>query len=856
MARSHPVFPGLGPLPFPIATGRNALLVGMLLWLPHAWAQTSQLSHESLSQGLTLPPSSAALVDDATAISLNPGALSYVGAPQLFFVHDQAGTRDQVVDGLFAGTSLGGGLGLGASVEWLRSDTRGRWRKHSYALSFGGKSLSIGSALNVFASGQLPDLNGLTSFDLALTGQPHRLFSFGLVAKNVDAPSRNQLALERQYDAAVAFRPFSSRQSIGIDYLFSDTSGLGGGRLTYTAKAELVRGLWLGAGVSHGLRASDGLFVQLGATVDTAHLGLGYAIGSAPSGMDHLVAVRLSTGKYRSVVEEKKIAVVDLSGALSSGTSPARALLGFTSSDPFLRLLRTLEAAAKDPQLAAVVVKVSSFEGGLAKAEELRAAFAALRKAGKKVYGLIYRADDTEYLAVASADRLFAVPESVLMVNGFASHPSFIGGTMEKLGVHWDVVRVGAYKNAPDALTRTGISPEQKESIDGYLDTDLKRFTAAVGEDRKLSPQQLEAAIATGVQTAPRAKELGLIDEVVTPHELEDKLEQLVPGASLDTSYRPRDTRHTEWGERRRIAVVPIIGSITGGKSRQDPFDLSESAGSETVVRDLSAAASDPKVAAIVLRVDSGGGDVLASDLIYREVLEAKKKKPVVASMGDSAASGGYYVAMGAQAIYASPTTITGSIGVFFLKPAFQGLAEKLGAKQERLGRGPLSGMASLYYPWSDAERAAAQQWVDASYDNFIGHVAAARTLTKEQVHAIAQGRVWSGEDAKARGLVDTLGGLTDAVADARKRAGVPEWEELDLALFGERRGFLSGSDSHDGISEQALEAVLERTGLAGASWTAPRGLAQLATELGLSAALLETPNGLLAAMEYAPNVN
>jgi protease-4 len=225
------------------------------------------------------------------------------------------------------------------------------------------------------------------------------------------------------------------------------------------------------------------------------------------------------------------------------------------------------------------------------------------------------------------------------------------------------------------------------------------------------------------------------------------------------------------WGSRRKIAIVPVLGSITGGRNQSSPIGGAIS-GADSFLEALREAVADPDVKAIVLRVDSGGGDGLASDLMYRAVLEAKKKKPIVASMGDAAASGGYYVAMGADQIWANPTTLTGSIGVFYAKPAIKNFANKYGVTQESISRGKLAGVADLFEPWTDAQRVAAQRWIDDFYDTFITEVAASRKMKKEDVDAVARGRVWSGRDAKTKGLVDELGGLMDAVRAAKVKAG------------------------------------------------------------------------------------
>jgi len=232
---------------------------------------------------------------------------------------------------------------------------------------------------------------------------------------------------------------------------------------------------------------------------------------------------------------------------------------------------------------------------------------------------------------------------------------------------------------------------------------------------------------------------------------------------------------------------------------------------------------------------------------MYRAVLEAKKRKPVIASMGDVAASGGYYAAMGADQVFAEPTTITGSIGVFFVKPVFNPLAEKLGVHHETIKRGDLSNFVNLLDPWTPEEKAAAQKWVDAFYDGFITEVAKSRRMSREQVDAIARGRVWSGLDAKGKGLVDEMGGLLEAIDAAKARAGIPASEDCEISILGEPRGLLSSLAGSDGM----FSAVLGETS---APPALPATLGQLATEIGADQVLLLQP-GVKAMMPFTLKV-
>lgn len=826
------------------------LLALKLLLLPClALAQTPTLVREPVSsRGVTLPPEATALVDEATALSINPGALRFVGAPQLFYVHERHRALDQVGNGLFTGATLLGVVGAGFGVEWLRNSPGPDYRRTSFGFALGTDTLSLGATHHAFSAEDNGDFDRLSSWDIGLAARPWRQFSYSVVARDINEPEQGEFALTRTFDVGVGLRPFGERYTLGVDYLFR-SGGLDEGRLSYTLKAEVLPGLRLGAGFSHGLRRGEDQAVQLAATLDTSRFGVTYAAGGTAGEADHTLAVRLSMAPYRSLrLSTGVVALVDLNDRLSGGVSPSLALFGVSGSDPYLRLMRFLDLATQDPELRGVVLKMEGLGGvDWGRAEELRQAVLRLRGAGKKVMALVLSCDDKGYMVASAADEIYALPASSLHINGLSVGVTSFGGTMEKLGVSWDVARVGEYKTAPEQLTRKDMSEAERETLNAWLDTQVGWYEQAVTSGRKLPVERLREAWKVGLIPARTAQGLGLIDGILQGQEdLEKKVLGLAPGASFSENYSPRSERETRWGTRRRIAIVPVLGTIAGGKSREDPLGATRIAGAETVVLALQQAQEDPAVVAIVLRVDSGGGDVLASDLMYRAVLEAKKRKPVIASMGDVAASGGYYAAMAADEILANPTTLTGSIGVFYLKPALRGLlGDKLGVNQESLSRAPLADLMDFWRPWTPEEQRAVQAWVDSTYDDFITYVAAARKLEKAQVDAIARGRVWSGKDAHARGLVDRLGGFAEAVTAARTRARVDASEDLDLRVYGEARGLLSSLGGEPGVFARLLPEPQP---------TLLPGMQALLRETGLTPGLLEP--GLKAALPYTLTVD
>lgn len=802
-------------------------------------SQTAFLGTADPSRGATLLPGSVALADEPTALVYNPGALRGQQGPSLIYQHELSNSRRLDVDSVFVGTSLGKVIGLGLGFESIRpwgGPHRGRF---SFGGAFGTEHLSVGLVVNAFNFGPT---HGLASFDLGVQSRPFRWLSMGALVRNLNTPSNAATALEREYVLGIGARPFNEHVSLGVDWVLSERLPLDQSRLQYTLQLTpraVLSGIRVLLGVSHSFTPGGGVTLQAGLGADLEHFGYTQGVSAVrPGAVDWHFMARASAENYPSVVQTKRVAVLSLDGlGAPSPTSTLGSLLGVVREDRFLRVLRLLNRAAEDAALAGVVVKLEGSNLGLARADELRSAIVKLRSAGKTVVAYALSVGDPEYLVASACDAIYAAPGAMMMVDGVKSTVMHFGGTAELLGIDVDVARVGAYKSFPEQFTRKDMSPEHRETVNAYLDTMARTLERRMMEGRRLSPEQWQTIVDEGLKSVQRAKELKQIDDVVTPQQFDEALAKLIPGGQLDKDYQPFDVRDVRWGQAPRIAVVPVLGSISGGQNQNTPF--AQVAGAQSFMESLNNAVNDPSVKAIVVRIDSGGGDALASDLMYRAVVQAKKQKPVIASMGDVAASGGYYIAMGADRVFASPTTLTGSIGIFFAKPAVKRLAEKLGITQQTISRGKLSGITDVVEPWSEEQKAAAQRWVESGYDTFITEVAASRKMTKDAVDAVARGRVWSGADAQTHGLVDELGGLMDAVAAARKASGAGP--ELEVHMY-QSQGGVMGS-----VLSATAPAILELPVSAALS---PFSIEAFAAKLGLFGWLLEPP-ALQARMEY-----
>ena len=396
----------------------------------------------------------------------------------------------------------------------------------------------------------------------------------------------------------------------------------------------------------------------------------------------------------------------------------------------------------------------------------------------------------------------------------------FYKGSLDKLGVEVDAIQIGPkYKSAPDQYTKTVMGDGQREVINAVLDEYFTRFTTGIAESRKKDVNDVKTLIDGAPYNAKQAKELGLIDEAFYREQVDTELKAKLGYKDSDKlrivrggEYReiPSDSLGLNNGE--KVAVIYASGAITGGRSSSGPLN-GEMVGSDTIVAAVNDAAKDTSVKAIVLRVDSGGGSALASDLMWYALENAKAKKPVVVSMGDVAASGGYYIACNANKIVAEPSTITGSIGIFVFKPNIKGFYDWIGVSNEYTMRGKNAGIFRATEKWTPEERARMESQIGSVYhDSFIPKVAKGRNKTNEEANALGQGRVWTGTQAKANGLIDEFGGLEKAIDIAKELANLPADKDVRRVVFPAPRPFLEeyfGSEETQVSADQKAQAAI-----------------------------------------------
>jgi protease-4 len=492
---------------------------------------------------------------------------------------------------------------------------------------------------------------------------------------------------------------------------------------------------------------------------------------------------------------------IELSGALPEFADPPpwwrRRFLGAHEPASLHGLRRMLQRIAADPQAAGVLLKIDGLAAGWATLQSLRDELAHFRAKGKRAAAYLLTPDMAGYYAACAADEIVIPPSAFLMITGLRAEVQFLKDALAKVGLAAEVEAVSPYKSAGEIFVRSDISSENREQLERLLDLRFAEIVSAIGAARGKTVNEARAAIDAAPLSAQAALERGLVDGLCYEDELPARFKagEREP-TILDWDAAKRALRLAPARRQRKlVAVVQVEGTITTGRSRRLPIPIpllgGQQAGADSVAQALRQAERNRRVAAIVLYVNSRGGDAFASDLMWREVLRVRKGKPVIVAMGDAAASGGYYIAAPASAILAQPGTLTGSIGVVSLRPIAAGLLDRAGVNTVVISRGAHSGLLSIIQPPSQDERQALRDLIFSSYAQFKQRVREGRGMSDERLEPIAGGRVWMGQEALELGLVDQLGGLPEALIKAQELADLPRDRDAPILLARGGRGEL-----------------------------------------------------------------
>lgn len=532
--------------------------------------------------------------------------------------------------------------------------------------------------------------------------------------------------------------------------------------------------------------------------------------------------------------------VMDLGGRLSEARPGGLLERVMQRGRTMSALTDTLRKVRYDGRLAGVIVRIDKLDGGWAQAHEIRNALSLVKTRGKRVVAEIeleMEPANKEIYIASVADEVYVAPASAPLLTGLQAHAMFLGGVWPKIDVTMQVEKIREYKSAGDEIGGEAMTPAHREMLDSILDDIHTQLVQTVSAARNLSAAEFEQTLRQGITRPIEFVKAGIANAVRGHIEVRERLGD---GTSVtivsEQDYERVSQSSLGIGDGPVIAVVHASGAVTTGKNPRGGDGI----GSRTISKALESAANNSDVSAIVVRINSPGGSPAASDEIWLAMRGAAQKKPVIASLGDVAASGGYYFASAADRIVAAPGTLTGSIGVVFFKPDVAALLTRMGIHTEALRRGDLSGLFDLDKSLSEQELVLVRSQLDDVYRLFLERVAAGRKKTPEEIDRVGGGRVWTGHQAFERGLVDELGTLDDAVQAAANAAGIHDADKVTLSHYPRAEG---------------MAAQLEQIGAGVAMSMLPESAARIVEQLGGSAQLLTLKPGVQAVANGLPVV-
>lgn len=658
--------------------------------------------------------------------------------------------------------------------------------------------LRLGSGFGSRAAGagiQYRREKGYSALDVGLAVRPARWVAVGAVWHS-DGQSRPAV------EAGLAFRPLRERLTLWADVAVFRSGTLSG---SFGAELRPVNGLAVAAALRPATTGEVNL--SAGLRFDGSHVGFGAVGAGATSGgrpAASVLTVRASVERRPTVFAfGRRYLEIELAGTV------AETQAGFIQFDRSRRsmwqLTDWLERAAQDKSVAGVLLRLNQPRLAAAQIEELRAALLRLRQSGRKVMVYATEFSTGSYWLASAADLVACHPAGGVAIEGFAAQALLVKGAIDKLDLVFQSHRHGRYKSAIEMFTEDSISPANREQLGQYLDAVYGAFRDDLAAGRGLSKQQVDSLVEIAWFDARSAMTAGLIDTLIYHDEVESAARRLFGRGRrvTESAWSGERLIDDRWGALPVVAVVPAVGTIVAGRSGTDILTGSRRLGAQTISKVLRAIRRDRRVKAVVLRIDSPGGDGLASEIIWREIELLRKKKPVVVSMAGTAASGGYYIACNANRIWCSRTTLTGSIGVFDYGFVTEGLLNRFGVRRDVVKRGSRADARLGVRQYTPAEDSLIQKHIDGFYDRFVEKVATGRGLSTVSVDSVAQGRIWAGSDACVVGLADSLGGLRSALNCARVLAGL---DECEYRLY-QSGGF--AAEFSELLAQKAMEVLL-----------------------------------------------
>ena len=600
-----------------------------------------------------------------------------------------------------------------------------------------------------------------TTWNIGILSQRSRRFAWAATLSNfnrakikTDSLNGTRSEIEQRY--SVAYRPLGDKLTFSVDMMLSTRTRLSNADFVYHVEAVPKPGL-----IVNGYVDSDKNF-EIGVRANLLKYFVGTRSSFDSDGNSRLTTVYLGGTDMRQpslIRQPRRSLTVALAGRVRENPPQPRFGHGQT---PFANIIDQLYRAAQDPSIAEVVLDLKGLSIGLGRAQELREALTFFRSRSKRAICYLTVPGNTNYYIATACDSILIPPVSQLNLVGLRAELTFYAGLFEKAGVKADIVRIGEFKTAPERYTRAAATDENRQQINRILDNTFCQFVEGIARGRGLEPDSVRRIIDCGPYTSEQALTCGLVDGLCYRDETSKLIGSGLPEISF-TRYRQDTLLNRSWGRPPEIAVVVAEGEMAFSKGQTFP-PASVAATPPEMERALRRVSADPNVKGIIFRINSPGGLALAGDAIMHPVATAAAKKPLVVSMGNLAASGGYYVALPAEWIFANRGTVTGSIGIYGGKPDLSGLYDKIDIGKELYTRGRFAGMLSWTRPFSEEEREKYRSDLQSFYEHFLQLVSDSRRLPVDSVDALGRGRVWTGQEALANGLIDELGGLKQAV--------------------------------------------------------------------------------------------
>jgi len=663
-----------------------------------------------------------------------------------------------------------------------------------------GPTMTVGASYRYFRKG--PDkYNNRHFWNLGIASHKAGPLALAAMFSNLNRGrvDGQKTAIEQQY--SVGYRPFGQMLTLSTDMFLSTNDNFRGADFRYHAELVAKEGLYVSASLD-----SDRNF-QIGVRANLLKYFIGSQSTFDKNGHDGRTTLFLGATNMRQpslIPKPRRCLDMSVSGRLSE--NPPQPVFG-PKGTPFVTLIGSVYRAAEDPSISTMKLSLDHLALGFGQAQELREAFAFFKSCGKRIICHLSDPNNIGYFVASVADTILIPPVSQLRLVGLRAELTFWAGALDKLGARIELLRVGEYKSAAETYTREASSEENRQGLNRLLDDLYDQLVTTIAQGRGLEPDSVRRIIDQGPFTSEEALRFGLVDGLSYRDRVNSDYLAGLPSITFQR-YLSDTLTNDSWEQQPTIAIVVAEGEITMDSGGDDWLNRAEGVRPAAMNRALEQVRRDPDIRGVVFRIDSPGGWALAGEEIHREVARLAESKPLVVSMANVAASGGYYIATPARRMYVDPAGIVGSIGIYGGKADLSGLYEKIHLGKELYTRGRYAGMLSTVRPFTDDEREKYQSHLQAFYDHFVDLVATSRGITRDSADALGRGRTWTGREAVACGLADQTGGIRQALESVADETGLecyrvelyPKKRPLFLlpggSLWTSLLGFLTGSDN------------------------------------------------------------